>query len=66
MKNNKFLPVIALLCNLILKVSYVICVTVAALHFKDASILWFYILIIFLGMNITYEDDSEPNKNMQE
>ena len=38
-----------MLCNLFIKVSFIACVTFAAIHFHNHGILWWYVLLPFIG-----------------
>lgn len=38
-----------LLASTITKILFCVCVTVAAIHFNNAAILWWYLLSIFFG-----------------
>ena len=38
-----------MLMSVILKIAYCICVTIAAIHFNNAGILWWYILATVFG-----------------
>ena len=38
-----------LITDLVVKVAYAICVTVAAISFDKLGILWWYVLLLFLG-----------------
>lgn len=38
-----------MLCNIVIKSVFALCVTVAAIHFGNARILWWYILLLFMG-----------------
>lgn len=40
-----------MLCNLITEATYIVCVTVAAMHFDKPSLLWWYIMVLFMGMS---------------
>ena len=56
MSNLKFV----LLCSVILKIAYCVCVTVAAIHFNDTGILWWYLLV--LAMGYSYSSDGKDKK----
>lgn len=45
MSNIKFI----LLATVIMRIGFCICVTVAAMHFDNAVILWWYILALLMG-----------------
>ena len=47
-----------MLCNIIVKSVFAICVTVAAIYFGRVGILWWYLLLFGIG----YEYNSEPVK----
>ena len=38
-----------MLCNVLIKTAFAICVTVAAMYFKNAWILWWYMVVPLLG-----------------
>ena len=50
-----------MLCNVLIKGIYAICVTVAAISFDKPAILWWYLLLLLVG----YELSSE-HKNKEE
>lgn len=41
----------AMLFNLVTYATFIVCVTVAAMYFDKSSLLWWYILVPFLGVN---------------
>lgn len=45
-----------MLCNIVIKSVFAICVTVAAIYFKNAWILWWYVLLMLIG----YDYKSTP------
>lgn len=47
---------IVMLCNIIVKLVFAICVTVAAIYFGRVGVLWWYLLLVGIG----YEYHSEP------
>ena len=38
--------------SILLKSVFVACVTVAAMHFNNSKLLWWYVLVLFLGYSI--------------
>ncbi len=38
-----------IMCSMIIKSVFVICVTLAAIYFMKPSILWWYLLVFLLG-----------------
>ena len=48
-----------MLCNMVIKSVFAVCVTVAAIHFNNAWILWWYILLAFLGYDYCKETPIE-------
>jgi hypothetical protein len=34
--------------NLVVEIVYIICVTLAAMHFNRIGLLWWYVLVLFL------------------
>lgn len=60
MSNFKF----AMLCNAIICVAYMICVTTAAMHFDKPGLLWWYILVLALGYSI--ETQTTKNKEKED
>lgn len=38
-----------MLTNIIMRCTLFICVTMAAMHFENATILWWYIMALFMG-----------------
>lgn len=40
-----------ILLNIVLDVSYIICVTRAAMYFNNSRILWWYLLVLLTGFN---------------
>lgn len=47
-----------MLCNMVIKSVFALCVTIAAIYFGKAGILWWYVLFPFIG----YEYKSTPSK----
>lgn len=50
MSNLKFV----VLWSVLLKIAFCICVTIAAIHFNDPALLWWYLLAFAFGY--TYSD----------
>lgn len=50
MSNMKF----AMLANMVIEAVYAVCVTVAAIYFGRAAILWWYLLLLVMGC--TYKE----------
>lgn len=38
-----------MICNLIIKSVFAVCVTVAAIYFGKVGILWWYVLLMLIG-----------------
>ena len=51
-----------MLANVAIKSIYAACVTVAAVCFDKPSILWWYVLLLFLG----WDYKEIPSKNIEE
>lgn len=53
-----------MICNLFIKVSFIACVTFAAIHFHKYGILWWYVLLPFIGYDFNEtkgkESEGEP------
>ena len=47
--------------NSILRAVAFICITVAAIHFGKISILWFYLVPMFMGIEYNNGEKSEGN-----
>lgn len=41
--------VVTMIANIFIEVSYVVCVTFAAIHFENARLLWWYLLALVIG-----------------
>lgn len=53
-----------LLTKAILLISFIVCITCAAIHFNKTSILWFYIIPgLCLDSNIKIKEDKNENEN---
>lgn len=37
------------LLSIVLDISYIVCVTKAAMYFNDPKILWWYLLVLIIG-----------------
>jgi len=48
-----------MLATVIMRICYCVCVTVAAIHFENAVILWWYILALCMGWQ--YKSNGEVN-----
>jgi hypothetical protein len=48
-----------ILFNVLLKILYCVCVTVAAIHFNDARILWWYLLATVFGYDYSSGKEKE-------
>ena len=48
-----------MLGNILVKIAYITSVTAAAIHFGKPSILWWYLLAAFLGMEYRSERDKK-------
>lgn len=57
MSNLKFV----VLSDTLLKIAYCVCVTIAAIHFNDPGILWWYLLSCMLGYNYSSDGKKEAN-----
>ena len=57
MSNLKFV----VLSGTLLKIVYCVCVTAAAIHFNDSSILWWYFLSCTLGYSYSSDGKKEAN-----
>lgn len=51
MSNLKFV----MLGNIIIKCTFFVCVTVAAVYFGNAKILWWYVLALFINYGYRHE-----------
>ena len=40
-----------IIANAVIDCVYAACVTVAAMHFEKPSVLWWYVLLLGMGMN---------------
>lgn len=49
------------LFSAILKIAYCVCVTVAAIHFNDPGILWWYLLSFMFGYSYSSDNKKETN-----
>lgn len=38
-----------MICNAVIKSVFAVCVTVAAVYFHNAGLLWWYVLLLLLG-----------------
>lgn len=45
----------------LIKIVYCVCVTVAAIHFNDPGILWWYLLSCVFGYSYSSNDKKEAN-----
>lgn len=45
--------------NIVLKCTYIICVTAAAIYFNSAAILWWYLLVFLLGYDYTPKKEGQ-------
>lgn len=41
----------AIIANVIIKSVYAVCVTILAIEFKSIGILWWFILLLFIGLS---------------
>lgn len=48
------------ICNIIMQAIFVVCVTLAAIHFERPSMCWWYVLVIWMGYSI---DSKKFDKN---
>lgn len=51
-----------MLANIAIMTTYAVCVTYAAIHFNDPSILWWYLMLGFMGF--TYRKGGTTNENL--
>lgn len=52
-----------MIANIIIMATYAICVTFAAVHFNDPSILWWYLLMCVIGFSYKSGSDGKENSN---
>ena len=55
---------VVVLSNILIKIAYCVCVTVAAIHFNDSGILWWYLCAFMFGYSYHHNDGKE-SKNEQ-
>lgn len=51
-----------MLANIIIMSVYAICVTLAAIHFNDAGVLWWYLMMGVIGFTYKTGSDEERKK----
>lgn len=54
-----------MLCNIVLKIAYCTCVTVAAIHFNNPNILWWYLMSFMFGCDYSHDDRKEQKNHEQ-
>ena len=52
-----------MLCNIVIKSVFALCVTAAAIYFGNPRILWWYILLMFLGYDYKQTHTKEGAKD---
>ena len=45
----------AIIANVIIKSVYAVCVTILAIVFKSTTLLWWFILLLFIGLSYKEE-----------
>lgn len=48
-----------MIANTIIIATYAICVTIAAVHFNNPGILWWYLMMRFIGFNYKSGSDGK-------
>lgn len=43
--------IVTILGNVAVKIGFSVCVTVAAIHFENPRLLWWYLLLLLLGFS---------------
>lgn len=52
-----------MLANIIIEAVYIVSVTAAAIHFEKPSLLWWYVLLCFMGYSLKYhQKDGESDE----
>ncbi len=51
-----------MICNIIIKVAFSVCVTIAAISFENAGLLWWFVLLPFLGFSYTKKSVYDNNE----
>ena len=52
-----------MIANTIIMATYAICVTIAAVHFNNPSILWWYLMMGAIGFSYKSGNDGKENSN---
>lgn len=50
-----------ILGNVLIRVSYILCVTAAAFHFHKPVLLWWYLLVLLIGYS--YKTETKEGKD---
>lgn len=45
--------------NIVLDISYIVCVTKAAMYFNNARLLWWYLLVLLIGYNVRFSNNEK-------
>lgn len=53
---------IVMLANIVIRVAFMVCVTVAAIRFDKPAMCWWYPLSIFMGYEIRKAADEDEEK----
>lgn len=48
----------ALMLSIVLDISYIVCVTKAAMYFNNPKILWWYLLVLIIGYSFRFKGSS--------
>ena len=51
-----------LLCNAIIEATFVVCVTLAAIHFDKPAMCWWYVLTLFMGYSLKWRSTDDENE----
>lgn len=55
-----------MLCNALIEVTFIVCVTLAAIHFEKPSMCWWYVLVLFLGYSVKTKQDDDDKSTIKE
>ena len=53
---------IVMLANIVIRVAFMVCVTVAAISFDKPAMCWWYLLSIFMGYEIRKAADEDEEE----